>query len=163
MEKQLCRKQKWHKERKDFIFIFVAVGSIHVLFFFTVSWQFLFKWLLEGRKEHCISNLCCSYFLFEAGLTTYFHPGINLKKIHAYSIKLYEKLEEETGQVIPLTFEVLKQSNTNCSNSLTKKCSWWGCPFLLEICSSACLVTTYCRWFPRSPLQFRKMVLIKHL
>ncbi|NXP34975.1 M2GD protein, partial [Leiothrix lutea] len=37
-----------------------------------------------------------------AGLTTYFHPGINLKKIHAYSIKLYEKLEEETGQVIPL-------------------------------------------------------------
>ncbi|NXF41094.1 M2GD protein, partial [Nyctibius bracteatus] len=33
-----------------------------------------------------------------AGLTTYFHPGINLKKIHSYSIKLYEKLEEETGQ-----------------------------------------------------------------
>lgn len=60
----------------------------------------------KGRKEHFTSNLCCSYFLFEAGLTTYFHPGINLKKIHAYSIKLYEKLEEETGQVIPLTFEV---------------------------------------------------------
>lgn len=43
------------------------------------------------------------YFLFlptfKAGLTTYFHPGINLKKIHYYSIKLYEKLEEETGQV----------------------------------------------------------------
>nr|XP_032634449.1 dimethylglycine dehydrogenase, mitochondrial-like [Chelonoidis abingdonii] len=35
-----------------------------------------------------------------AGLTTYFHPGINLKKIHYYSIKLYEKLEEETGQVL---------------------------------------------------------------
>uniref|UniRef100_A0A8C4PB18 Dimethylglycine dehydrogenase n=1 Tax=Dromaius novaehollandiae TaxID=8790 RepID=A0A8C4PB18_DRONO len=35
-----------------------------------------------------------------AGLTTYFHPGINLKKIHSYSIKLYEKLEEETGQVV---------------------------------------------------------------
>uniref|UniRef100_F7DS18 Dimethylglycine dehydrogenase, mitochondrial n=1 Tax=Ornithorhynchus anatinus TaxID=9258 RepID=F7DS18_ORNAN len=35
-----------------------------------------------------------------AGLTTYFHPGINLKKIHYYSIKLYEKLEEETGQVV---------------------------------------------------------------
>lgn len=33
-----------------------------------------------------------------AGLTTYFHPGINLKKIHYDSIKLYEKLEEETGQ-----------------------------------------------------------------
>jgi hypothetical protein len=37
--------------------------------------------------------------IFKAGLTTYFHPGINLKKIHYYSIKLYEKLEEETGQV----------------------------------------------------------------
>lgn len=36
---------------------------------------------------------------FKAGLTTYFHPGINLKKIHYTSIKLYEKLEEETGQV----------------------------------------------------------------
>uniref|UniRef100_A0A5F8GRZ4 Dimethylglycine dehydrogenase, mitochondrial n=1 Tax=Monodelphis domestica TaxID=13616 RepID=A0A5F8GRZ4_MONDO len=35
-----------------------------------------------------------------AGLTTYFHPGINLKKIHYYSIKLYEKLEEETGQEV---------------------------------------------------------------
>ncbi|XP_030092696.2 dimethylglycine dehydrogenase, mitochondrial isoform X1 [Serinus canaria] len=35
-----------------------------------------------------------------AGLTTYFHPGINLKKIHSYSIKLYEKLEEETGQPV---------------------------------------------------------------
>ncbi|XP_069794365.1 dimethylglycine dehydrogenase, mitochondrial isoform X3 [Narcine bancroftii] len=35
-----------------------------------------------------------------AGLTTYFHPGINLKKIHHYSIKLYESLEEETGQAV---------------------------------------------------------------
>ncbi|XP_075694847.1 dimethylglycine dehydrogenase, mitochondrial isoform X1 [Rhinoderma darwinii] len=35
-----------------------------------------------------------------AGLTTYFHPGINLKKIHYYSIKLYEDLEKETGQAV---------------------------------------------------------------
>ncbi|KAG9353725.1 hypothetical protein JZ751_011847 [Albula glossodonta] len=35
-----------------------------------------------------------------AGLTTYYHPGINLKKVHYYSIKLYEKLEEETGQAV---------------------------------------------------------------
>ncbi|XP_014449795.1 dimethylglycine dehydrogenase, mitochondrial [Alligator mississippiensis] len=35
-----------------------------------------------------------------AGLTTYFHPGINLKKIHHYSIKLYETLEEETEQAV---------------------------------------------------------------
>lgn len=37
--------------------------------------------------------------VLQAGLTTYYHPGINLKKVHYDSIKLYEKLEEETGQV----------------------------------------------------------------
>uniref|UniRef100_A0A7N5ZWV8 Dimethylglycine dehydrogenase n=1 Tax=Anabas testudineus TaxID=64144 RepID=A0A7N5ZWV8_ANATE len=35
-----------------------------------------------------------------AGLTTYYHPGINLKKVHYDSIKLYETLEAETGQAI---------------------------------------------------------------
>uniref|UniRef100_A0A667XCQ3 Dimethylglycine dehydrogenase n=1 Tax=Myripristis murdjan TaxID=586833 RepID=A0A667XCQ3_9TELE len=35
-----------------------------------------------------------------AGLTTYYHPGINLKKVHYYSIKLYESLEAETGQAV---------------------------------------------------------------
>lgn len=38
-------------------------------------------------------------FFFQAGLTTYYHPGINLKKVHYDSIKLYETLEAETGQV----------------------------------------------------------------
>uniref|UniRef100_A0A669B8E1 Dimethylglycine dehydrogenase n=1 Tax=Oreochromis niloticus TaxID=8128 RepID=A0A669B8E1_ORENI len=37
-----------------------------------------------------------------AGLTTYYHPGINLKKIHYDSIKLYETLEAETGQAVGL-------------------------------------------------------------
>ncbi|MEQ2184402.1 hypothetical protein GOODEAATRI_007594, partial [Goodea atripinnis] len=35
-----------------------------------------------------------------AGLTTYYHPGINLKKVHFDSIKLYESLEAETGQAV---------------------------------------------------------------
>lgn len=35
-----------------------------------------------------------------AGLTTYYHPGINLKKVHFDSIKLYEVLEAETGQAV---------------------------------------------------------------
>ncbi|XP_032874489.1 dimethylglycine dehydrogenase, mitochondrial [Amblyraja radiata] len=35
-----------------------------------------------------------------AGLIAYFHPGINVKKIHHYSIKLYECLEQETGQAV---------------------------------------------------------------
>lgn len=51
---------------------------------------------------------------FKAGLTTYFHPGINLKKIHYDSIKLYEKLEEETGQVnafnLKLSFRSVSQN-----------------------------------------------------
>ncbi|NXC16260.1 M2GD protein, partial [Corythaeola cristata] len=50
-----------------------------------------------------------------AGLTTYFHPGINLKKIHSYSIKLYEKLEEETGQHIAF---YLEGSTTSSSSSI---------------------------------------------
>uniref|UniRef100_A0A8D0D117 Dimethylglycine dehydrogenase n=1 Tax=Sander lucioperca TaxID=283035 RepID=A0A8D0D117_SANLU len=35
-----------------------------------------------------------------AGLTTYYHPGINVKKVHYDSIKLYETLEAETGQAV---------------------------------------------------------------
>ncbi|XP_038068616.1 dimethylglycine dehydrogenase, mitochondrial-like [Patiria miniata] len=35
-----------------------------------------------------------------AGLTTYFHPGINLRNIHYYSVKLFEQLEAETGQQV---------------------------------------------------------------
>uniref|UniRef100_A0A673B321 Dimethylglycine dehydrogenase n=1 Tax=Sphaeramia orbicularis TaxID=375764 RepID=A0A673B321_9TELE len=35
-----------------------------------------------------------------AGLTTYYHPGINLKQVHYDSIKLYETLEAETGQAV---------------------------------------------------------------
>lgn len=38
-------------------------------------------------------------FVLQAGLTTYYHPGINVKKVHYDSIKLYERLEAETGQV----------------------------------------------------------------
>ncbi|CAH1789183.1 unnamed protein product [Owenia fusiformis] len=37
-----------------------------------------------------------------AGLTTYYHPGINVKNIHYYSLKLYEQLEAETGQEVGL-------------------------------------------------------------
>lgn len=45
---------------------------------------------------HPSSAVC---FVFQAGLTTYYHPGINVKKVHYDSIKLYETLEAETGQV----------------------------------------------------------------
>ncbi|XP_061118700.1 dimethylglycine dehydrogenase, mitochondrial [Conger conger] len=46
------------------------------------------------------SDLTAGSTWHAAGLTAYYHPGINLKKVHYYSIKLYEKLEEETGQAV---------------------------------------------------------------
>ena len=36
---------------------------------------------------------------FQAGLTTYYHPGINMRKIHFDSIRLFETIEAETDQV----------------------------------------------------------------
>ena len=38
----------------------------------------------------------------QAGLTAYYHPGINLKKVHYNSIKLYETLEEDAGFLLRL-------------------------------------------------------------
>ena len=35
----------------------------------------------------------------QAGLVAYFHPGINVKRIHYDSLQLYGTLAEETGQV----------------------------------------------------------------
>lgn len=37
-----------------------------------------------------------------AGLTTFFHPGINVKRLNYYSMHLYAALEEETGQNVGL-------------------------------------------------------------
>ncbi|XP_076063231.1 dimethylglycine dehydrogenase, mitochondrial-like isoform X2 [Oratosquilla oratoria] len=37
-----------------------------------------------------------------AGLTTNYHPGINLKRIHYYSLNMYATIEEETGQAVGL-------------------------------------------------------------
>ncbi|XP_041465760.1 dimethylglycine dehydrogenase, mitochondrial-like [Lytechinus variegatus] len=35
-----------------------------------------------------------------AGLTTYFHPGINVKNVNYTSLKIFDQLEEETGQAV---------------------------------------------------------------
>uniref|UniRef100_A0A671P7V8 Dimethylglycine dehydrogenase, mitochondrial n=1 Tax=Sinocyclocheilus anshuiensis TaxID=1608454 RepID=A0A671P7V8_9TELE len=56
-----------------------------------------------GQKEVVLlekSELTAGSTWHAAGLTTYYHPGINLKKIHYYSIKLFEQLEAETGQAV---------------------------------------------------------------
>ncbi|XP_027008413.2 dimethylglycine dehydrogenase, mitochondrial [Tachysurus fulvidraco] len=56
-----------------------------------------------GQKDVVLlekSELTAGSTWHAAGLTTYYHPGINLKKIHYHSIKLYERLEAETGQAV---------------------------------------------------------------
>ena len=37
-----------------------------------------------------------------AGLLTLFHPGINIKQLHWYSMNFYTQLEAETGQQVGL-------------------------------------------------------------
>ncbi len=37
-----------------------------------------------------------------AGLTATYHPGINLKRLHWYSLNLYAQIERETGQQVGL-------------------------------------------------------------
>ncbi|PAA86092.1 hypothetical protein BOX15_Mlig007960g1 [Macrostomum lignano] len=37
-----------------------------------------------------------------AGLTTFFHPGINVRRVHYYSMQLYSQLEAETDQPVGL-------------------------------------------------------------
>lgn len=60
--------------------------------------------LAKGGQKNVVllekSELTAGSTWHAAGLTTYYHPGINLKKIHYHSIKLYERLEAETGQAV---------------------------------------------------------------
>ncbi|XP_037121051.1 dimethylglycine dehydrogenase, mitochondrial [Syngnathus acus] len=57
----------------------------------------------SGMKDVVLlekSELTAGSTWHAAGLTTYYHPGINLKKVHYDSVKLYERLEAETGQAV---------------------------------------------------------------
>ncbi|MEQ2214888.1 hypothetical protein XENOCAPTIV_023003 [Xenoophorus captivus] len=56
--------------------------------------------LTAGSTWHAVCLLLVPNYSSLAGLTTYYHPGINLKKVHFDSIKLYESLEAETGQAV---------------------------------------------------------------
>ena len=72
--------------------------------------------------NHIVVILICT---LQAGLTTYFHPGINLKHIHYYSLQLYSQLEEETGQVTRILLSkinkytlIIRRFNLNKMNIL---------------------------------------------
>ena len=66
--------------------------SAWVVTTFSTGWKACLKFTLP----HGFSK-----FIYwpQAGLTTTFHPGINVKRIHWYSLNLYSMLEAETGQV----------------------------------------------------------------
>lgn len=44
------------------------------------------------------SDLTAGSTWHAAGLTAFYHPGINMKRVHYYSINLFSQLEEETGK-----------------------------------------------------------------
>ena len=46
------------------------------------------------------SDLTAGSTWHAAGLTTTYHPGINVKRLHWYSMNFYPQLERETGQKI---------------------------------------------------------------
>ena len=46
------------------------------------------------------SDLTAGSTWHAAGLTTTYHPGINVKRLHWYSMNFYPQLERETGQEI---------------------------------------------------------------
>ncbi|XP_059772614.1 dimethylglycine dehydrogenase, mitochondrial isoform X2 [Balaenoptera ricei] len=88
----LCAETRW-KDRAETVII--GGGCVGVSLAYHLA--------KAGMKDVVLlekSELTAGSTWHAAGLTTYFHPGINLKKIHYDSIKLYEKLEEETGQVV---------------------------------------------------------------
>ena len=37
--------------------------------------------------------------VFQAGMTTHYHPVIGAKRVHYNSVKIYQELEKETGKV----------------------------------------------------------------
>jgi hypothetical protein len=60
-------------------------------------------WSLQWPESLVLLYLILLIHL-QAGLATYFHPGIRVKNLHYYSLKLYEQLEKETGQVCLFSF-----------------------------------------------------------
>ncbi|XP_066932255.1 dimethylglycine dehydrogenase, mitochondrial-like [Clytia hemisphaerica] len=57
----------------------------------------------QGTKDVVLlekSELTAGSTWHAAGLTTTFHPGINVKHLHWYSMNFYPQLEKETGQIV---------------------------------------------------------------
>jgi len=59
--------------------------------------------VLSGKGDVLAqSELTAGSTWHAAGLATFFHPGINVKRLHYYSLHLYDALEKETGQNVGL-------------------------------------------------------------
>ena len=53
------------------------------------------------------------YTYLQAGLTTYYHPSVNVKWFHYYSMQLYQKLAALTGQVSYTSMSVHNEQGMN--------------------------------------------------
>ncbi|XP_043246255.1 dimethylglycine dehydrogenase, mitochondrial-like, partial [Amphibalanus amphitrite] len=57
----------------------------------------------QGQKDVLLlekTELTAGSTWHAAGLITFYHPGVNIKHIHHYSMNLYAQIEKETGQQV---------------------------------------------------------------
>eukprot|EP01098_Paradermamoeba_levis_P015618 TRINITY_DN8028_c0_g1_i1.p1 TRINITY_DN8028_c0_g1~~TRINITY_DN8028_c0_g1_i1.p1 ORF type:complete len:146 (-),score=29.41 TRINITY_DN8028_c0_g1_i1:25-462(-) len=90
-------KQETQQPRKEARVVIIGGG--------VVGCSILYHLAKSGWKDVVLlerSELTAGSTWHAAGLTTYFNPGINLKKIHKHSLDLYKSLEAETGQAVGL-------------------------------------------------------------
>ena len=67
--------------------------------------MFVFIIFRKGKKDVVLlekTELTAGSTWHAAGLLTLFHPGINVKQLHWYSMNFYTQLEAETGQQVGL-------------------------------------------------------------
>uniref|UniRef100_A0A8C4DBX8 Dimethylglycine dehydrogenase n=1 Tax=Dicentrarchus labrax TaxID=13489 RepID=A0A8C4DBX8_DICLA len=89
----ICYSSVWWKDTAETVIIGGGCVGVSVAYHLAKG----------GMKDVVLlekSELTAGSTWHAAGLTTYYHPGINLKKVHYDSIKLYESLEAETGQAV---------------------------------------------------------------
>ncbi|CAH3022869.1 unnamed protein product [Porites evermanni] len=83
-----------HKHLKEDAEVVVIGGGV-------VGTSIAYHLAKKGMKDVILlekSELTAGSTWHAAGLTTYFNPGINVKRIHYDSIQLFYNLKEETGQ-----------------------------------------------------------------
>jgi len=90
--------------------LLIEAAALSQKFDFTLHLSCMSSGFIGECIDQIMSCSILSISIFQAGLTTYFNPGINVKHIHYYSIQLYSKLDEETGQVRRITSSFVQKT-----------------------------------------------------